>query len=46
MPAATNRKAGADGKIPLVGSTVDVENAIWTNMIGAPESIAARLDGP
>ena len=24
------------GKVPLVGSTVDVKNATWTNTIGAP----------
>ncbi|HLN32889.1 MAG TPA: DUF3604 domain-containing protein [Gemmataceae bacterium] len=26
----------ATGKVPLVGNTVDVENATWTNTIGAP----------
>jgi hypothetical protein len=31
------RKPGADGKLPAVGSTVDVKNATWTNTIGAPE---------
>jgi len=39
-----DRKAGADGKLPPVGNTVDVENAIWTNTIGAPELIAAWKD--
>ncbi|MFI5184816.1 MAG: DUF3604 domain-containing protein, partial [Vicinamibacteria bacterium] len=32
------------GKVPSVGSTVDVENATWTNSIGAPELIAAWKD--
>jgi hypothetical protein len=39
-----NRKPGADGKVPLVGSTVDVANATWTNTIGAPELIAVWKD--
>jgi len=32
------------GKLPSVGSTVDVEEATWTNTIGAPELIAAWKD--
>jgi len=32
------------GKVPAVGSTVDVENATWTNTIGAPELIAVWKD--
>ena len=32
------------GKLPSVGSTVDVENATWTNSIGAPELIAVWKD--
>ena len=39
-----DRKPGADGKLPPVGSTVDVENATWTNTIGAPELIAVWTD--
>ena len=39
-----DRKPGADGKLPSVGSTVDVENATWTNTIGAPELIAVWKD--
>jgi hypothetical protein len=39
-----NRKPGADGKLPSVGSTVDVANATWTNTIGAPELIAVWKD--
>ena len=38
------RKPGADGKLPPVGSTVDVANATWTNTIGAPELIAVWTD--
>jgi hypothetical protein len=38
------RKPGADGKVPLVGSTVDVASATWTNTIGAPELIAVWKD--
>jgi hypothetical protein len=39
-----DRKPGADGKLPAVGSTVDVANATWTNTIGAPELIAVWTD--
>ena len=39
-----DRKAGADGKLPPVGDTVDVANATWTNTIGAPELIAVWTD--
>jgi hypothetical protein len=39
-----DRKPDAKGKIPSVGSTVDVENATWTNTIGAPELITVWTD--
>lgn len=39
-----DRVPGADGKLPGVGSTVDVENATWTNTIGAPELIGVWTD--
>jgi len=39
-----DRKPDAKGKIPSVGNTVDVENATWTNTIGAPELIAVWKD--
>jgi hypothetical protein len=32
-----DREIGADGKLPLVGNTVDVETATWTNNIGSAE---------
>ena len=32
-----DRQAGADGKVPPVGNTVDMEAATWTNTIGASE---------
>ena len=41
---AGDRKAGADGKLPPVGNTVDVANATWTNTIGAPELVAVWTD--
>jgi hypothetical protein len=41
---ADNRKFGADGKLPSVGSTVDAENATWTNTIGNPELITVWKD--
>ncbi len=31
------RQPGADGKLPPVGSTVDLEHATWTNTIGAAQ---------
>jgi hypothetical protein len=39
-----DRRPGADGKLPSVGSTVDVANATWTNTIGAPELIGVWAD--
>ena len=41
---ADKRRPGADGKVPAVGSTVDVENATWTNTIGDPELIKVWKD--
>ena len=41
---ADKRKPGADGKVPPVGDTVDLENATWTNTIGAPELITVWTD--
>jgi hypothetical protein len=39
-----DRTPGADGKLPPIGNTVDVENATWTNTIGDPELIAVWKD--
>jgi hypothetical protein len=40
-----NRKPDAKtGRLPAVGDTVDVENAIWTNTIGTPELITVWKD--
>jgi hypothetical protein len=39
-----DRKPGADGKLPPVGSTVDLATATWTNTIGDPELIAVWKD--
>lgn len=41
---ADKRQPGADGKLPPVGSTVDVENAVWTNTIGDSELITVWKD--
>ena len=41
---ADRRKPGADGKLPPVGDTVDVENATWSNTIGDPELITVWKD--
>ena len=38
------RQPGADGKLPPVGNTVDVPNALWTNTIGDPELITVWKD--
>ena len=38
------RQAGADGKLPPVGNTVDVASATWTNTIGDPELITVWRD--
>ena len=39
-----DRKPGKNGKLPPVGNTVDVKEAIWTNTIGATELIAVWKD--
>ncbi len=39
-----DRTPGEDGSLPAVGSTVDIENATWTNTIGAPELITVWED--
>ena len=39
-----DRKAGADGKVASVGSTVDVADATYMNSIGAPELITVWTD--
>jgi hypothetical protein len=39
-----DRKPGPDGKLPLVGSTVDVANATYSNSIGAPVLDTAWTD--
>src|SRR6476660_3106650 len=41
---ADKRKLGANGKLPPVGDTVDVENATWSNTIGDPELITVWKD--
>jgi hypothetical protein len=39
-----DRKPDTNGKIPSVGSTVDVGKATWKNTIGAPDLIAVWKD--
>jgi hypothetical protein len=39
-----DRRPGKDGKVPTVGSTVDVANATWTNTIGASELVSVWHD--
>jgi hypothetical protein len=39
-----DRKPDAKGKLPSVGSSVDVANATWTNTIGGPELITVWKD--
>ena len=39
-----DRVAGADGKLPPVGNTVNVEKATWKNTIGSPELISVWTD--
>ena len=41
---SADRKPGADGKLPPVGDTVDVERATWTNTIGATELATVWTD--
>ncbi len=41
---AGDRKPDTDGNLPAVGNTVDVENATWTNTIGASELITVWQD--
>ena len=39
-----DRQLGADGKLPAIGSTVDLETAGYTNTIGGPELSTAWTD--
>jgi hypothetical protein len=41
---AGDRRPDADGKLPSVGTTVDLANATWSNTIGAPELITVWKD--
>ncbi len=39
-----SRRPGANGKLPAVGTTVDLPNATYVNAIGAPELISVWTD--
>ncbi|MDB6133702.1 MAG: hypothetical protein JWM59_1945 [Verrucomicrobiales bacterium] len=39
-----DRRPDGEGRLPGVGSTVDIENATWTNTIGAPELLGVWKD--
>jgi hypothetical protein len=41
---ADSRQLDGNGDLPAVGSTVDIENATWTNTIGDPELIGVWQD--
>jgi hypothetical protein len=41
---ADRRLLDAEGNLPPVGNTVDIENATWTNTIGDPELITVWTD--
>jgi len=41
---ADSRSPDANGNLPAVGNTVDVDNATWMNTIGDPELITAWQD--
>ena len=41
---SSSRKIQADGKLPPVGTTVDVKTATWTNTIGDPELMTVWKD--
>jgi hypothetical protein len=41
---ADRRQPDGEGRLPAVGSTVDVASATWTNTIGDPELIAVWSD--
>ena len=41
---ASERQPDGDGKLPPVGSTVDVSKATWTNTIGDPELLTVWQD--
>jgi hypothetical protein len=41
---AVTRQPGTDGKLPPVGNTVNVGNALWANTIGDPELITVWKD--
>jgi hypothetical protein len=41
---ADRRKVGADGKLPPVGNTVELQTASWTNTIGDPELVTVWKD--